>query len=73
MSGNELSIDDATEENMRRLVEIGTKLLEKQVSRINLETGRYEKIEGKGTNAEALTEFAKLLHKEKKGRQEAEK
>ncbi|EXB93683.1 hypothetical protein L484_003955 [Morus notabilis] len=50
----------ATEENMKRLV-IGKKMLEKPVSRLNLETSEFETIEGEGTNAEALTQFAKLL------------
>ena len=66
MSGNEASLDIATLENMQRLVEIGTKLLEKPVSRVNLETGRYEEIKGEGINSEALAHFAKLLSEEKK-------
>uniref|UniRef100_A0A803PF05 Patatin n=1 Tax=Cannabis sativa TaxID=3483 RepID=A0A803PF05_CANSA len=66
--GNELSVDIATTENLQRLVDIGTKLLEKPVSRVNLETGKYEIVEGEGTNAEALLNFAKLLSKERKSR-----
>ena len=51
---------------MRKIVEIGMKLLDKPVSRVNLETGRYEKIEGEGLNSEALARFAKLLSEERK-------
>ncbi|EXC24873.1 hypothetical protein L484_013240 [Morus notabilis] len=66
LTGNESSVDIATTENLQRLLEIGTKLLEKPVSRVNLETGRCETIEGEGTNAQALTQFAKLLSQERK-------
>lgn len=66
MTGNEASVDIATTENMKKLVEIGNSLLKEQVSRANLETGKFEKIEGAGTNEEALTQFAKLLSEERK-------
>ncbi|EXC24872.1 Patatin group A-3 [Morus notabilis] len=68
LTGNESSVDVSTEENLKRLVEIGKEMLEKPVSRVNLETGKYETAEGEGTNAEALTEFAKLLSEERKHR-----
>nr|GMN23960.1 hypothetical protein TIFTF001_051336 [Ficus carica]GMN24152.1 hypothetical protein TIFTF001_051353 [Ficus carica] len=64
--GDESSVDIATTENLQRLVEIGKKLLEKPVSRVCLETGRCEAIQGEDTNAEALTKFAKLLSEERK-------
>ena len=54
---------------MFRLEDIGKELLKKPVSRVNLETGRFEKIEGKVTNEEALANFAKLLVEERKFRQ----
>lgn len=66
LTGEVASVDIATEENMQRLVETGTKLLKKQVSRANLETGRYEKVDGGVTNEEALTDFAKLLSEQLK-------
>ncbi|GMN26342.1 hypothetical protein TIFTF001_043986 [Ficus carica] len=66
LTGNEASVDITTAEDLQRLVEIGKNLLEKPVSRVNLETGRFETIEGEGTNAEALTQFAKLLSQERK-------
>ncbi|KAH9711762.1 Patatin [Citrus sinensis] len=66
LSGDAASADIATEENMQRLVETGTKLLKEQVSRVNLETGRYEKVDGEVTNEEALAHFAKLLSEQLK-------
>jgi hypothetical protein len=51
-------------------VEIGKEVLKKPVSRVNLDTGRFEQIEGEGTNEEALAEFAKLLLEERKFRQD---
>ncbi|KAK0606045.1 hypothetical protein LWI29_033550 [Acer saccharum] len=60
------SMDISTMENMQKLVEIGTNLLKEPVSRVDLETGRFQKIEGEGTNEEALVEFAKLLSQERK-------
>ncbi|KAK1287033.1 hypothetical protein QJS10_CPB19g01589 [Acorus calamus] len=63
------SVDISTEENLQNLLDIGQKLLNKKVSRVNLETGKYKEVDGKGTNAEALTDFAKRLSKEKKERE----
>ncbi|KAK3023973.1 hypothetical protein RJ639_042863 [Escallonia herrerae] len=63
------SVDIATKENMDALVQIGNKLLEKPVSRVNVETGVFEPVEGEGTNSEALIRFAKLLSDERKLRQ----
>ncbi|KAL4644876.1 hypothetical protein ACB092_02G195600 [Castanea dentata] len=70
LTGDASFVDIATTENLQRLVEIGKELLKKPVSRVNLETGRFEKIEGEGTNEEALTYFAQLLAKERKLRQD---
>ncbi|KAK9948861.1 hypothetical protein M0R45_004420 [Rubus argutus] len=61
LSGEESSVDIATEKNLKRLVEIGKALLKKPVSRVNLDTGRLEKSEGEGTYEEALVDFAKQL------------
>ncbi|KAK2967544.1 hypothetical protein RJ640_030415 [Escallonia rubra] len=69
LTGNAASVDIATKENMDALVQIGNKLLEKPVSRVNVETGMFEAVEGEGTNSEALTRFAKLLSDERKLRQ----
>ncbi|GMY11718.1 patatin-like protein 2 isoform X3 [Fagus crenata] len=69
LTGDSLSVDIATTENLQRLVEIGKELLKKQVSRVNLDTGRLEEIERKCTNEEVLSYFAKLLVEERKLRQ----
>ncbi|KAK0604077.1 hypothetical protein LWI29_011763 [Acer saccharum] len=66
LTGDAASMDISTNENMQKLVEIGTNLLKEPVSRVDLETGRFQKIEGEGTNEEALLEFAKLLSEEHK-------
>lgn len=66
LTGNASSVDVATTKNLQELVEIGNKLLKKPVSRVNLETGRYEVVPGEGTNEEALIRFAKLLSDERK-------
>ncbi|KAL1564098.1 patatin-like protein 2 isoform X1 [Salvia divinorum] len=62
------SLDVATEKNLRMLVQIGADLLKKPVSRVNLETGRPNPVQGEGTNGEALARFAKLLSDENKFR-----
>lgn len=59
-------MDIATPENLLKLVKIGEDLLKKPVSRVNLETGKYEIVDGEGSNEDALTKFAKLLHQERK-------
>ncbi|XP_059623825.1 patatin-like protein 3 [Cornus florida] len=68
LSGNLSSVDIATKENLEGLVKIGENLLKKPVSRINMETGQFEAVEGEGTNEEALRHFAKLLSDERKFR-----
>lgn len=69
MSGDASSVDIATETNLKSLVEIGNGLLKKPVSRVNLDTGRYEKCEGEATYEEALVRFAIQLSKGRKLRQ----
>ncbi|KAA8531729.1 hypothetical protein F0562_006554 [Nyssa sinensis] len=64
--GDEASVDVATPQNLQKLVQIGKELLKKPVSRVNLETGKFEELPGKGTNEEALALFAKLLSDELK-------
>ncbi|KAJ9177222.1 hypothetical protein P3X46_012460 [Hevea brasiliensis] len=60
------SVDIATKENLQRLVDIGTELLQKPVSRVNLENGRFENIAGAPSNEAALADFARLLSEEQK-------
>lgn len=66
LHGNLSSVDLATTKNLENLVEVGKKLLDKQVSRINSETGLYERVQGGGTNGQELKRFAKLLSDERK-------
>ncbi|KAI3437370.1 Patatin [Psidium guajava] len=69
LKGTLSSVDTSTKENLEGLVKVGEHLLKKPVSRVNVETGRYEPIENAGTNEEALKRFAKLLSDEKKLRE----
>ncbi|XP_042395071.1 patatin-like protein 2 [Zingiber officinale] len=68
------SVDNSTKENLNNLVRIGENLLEKPVSRVNLETGQSEPVvDGKGgtmSNKERLVQFAKKLSNERKRRHE---
>ncbi|XP_077241046.1 patatin-like protein 2 [Tasmannia lanceolata] len=70
--GNASSVDISTKENLLNLVEVGKSLLQKPVSRVNLETGLFEEAGGPigdGTNGNALIRFAKLLSDERRLRQ----
>ncbi|XP_055806332.1 patatin-like protein 1 [Solanum dulcamara] len=69
LTGEAASMDVATTANMQRLVQIGKDRLKKPVSRVNLDTGRYEQVSGEGTNEEALIRFANLLSQQRKIRQ----
>ncbi|KAG8632590.1 patatin-like protein 2 [Manihot esculenta] len=70
LTGRDSSVDIATKEQLDRLVIIGEKLLMKPVSRVDyLETGISEPVQNGGTNAEALTKFAKMLSMEKRLRE----
>ncbi|XP_052195781.1 patatin-like protein 5 [Diospyros lotus] len=69
LTGDATYVDVGTRENLEGLAEIGEGLLKKAVSRVNLETGKFEAAaEGEGNNAEALSDFAKLLSEERKFR-----
>lgn len=67
--GDTSSVDIATDENMKALEDVGKKLLDEKVSRVDLETGIFQEVQGEGTNSEALTRFASLLSQERKRRQ----
>ncbi|XP_062192940.1 patatin-like protein 2 isoform X2 [Phragmites australis] len=69
LTGSAGSIDDCSKENMDKLVRIGKKLLNKNVSRVDLETGRIVEVPGVGTNAGQLAKFAKQLSYERRRRQ----
>ncbi|XP_020215990.1 patatin-like protein 3 [Cajanus cajan] len=66
--GDLATVDVATKENLDNLVKVGEQLLKKTVTRVNLDTGLYEPIPGKGTNEEELKRFAKLLSETRKVR-----
>ncbi|KAL0535909.1 hypothetical protein IC582_024838 [Cucumis melo] len=66
LTGDVSSVDVATEENLLKLIEVGENLLKKQLSRVNLESGMFEPLDGHGTNEEALIEFAAMLSEERK-------
>ncbi|KAJ8764367.1 hypothetical protein K2173_006107 [Erythroxylum novogranatense] len=69
LKGHESSTDYATKENLESLVKVGETLLKKPVSRMNLDTGRYQPVENAGTNEEALHRFAKRLSDERRLRE----
>lgn len=62
------ALDLSTTENLNALKAIGKRLLDKQVSRVNIHTGRYEPVPGKGTNRQELKSFARRLSDERKKR-----
>ncbi|KAJ3704977.1 hypothetical protein LUZ61_008682 [Rhynchospora tenuis] len=68
LTGSTISMDDSSMENMRKLIEIGSDLLNGPVSRVNLETGTFEPISGAGTNADMLSMLAKKLSDERRTR-----
>ncbi|CAN6478481.1 unnamed protein product [Victoria cruziana] len=70
LSGDTSSVDISTQENLDNLVKVGEALLEKPVSRMNMETGVFEPKFDEGTNKDALIRFAKLLSEERKIRQQ---
>ncbi|PWA95353.1 acyl transferase/acyl hydrolase/lysophospholipase [Artemisia annua] len=59
------SFDKATPEILNYLVAKGEGLLEKNVSTVNLENGKFESYKEE-TNAQALSDFAKKLSQEKR-------
>ncbi|XBJ14558.1 hypothetical protein VPH35_006586 [Triticum aestivum] len=69
LTGHTSSVDIATKENMEALIGIGKNLLKRNVSRVNIDTGMYESVNGEGTNEEALARFARKLSEERKLRQ----
>nr|GMD25153.1 Patatin-like protein 2 [Ipomoea batatas] len=68
LEGELASVDVTTEENLKRLQEVGEKLLKKTVSKLDLLTGHYKPVPARGTNEKALKEFAEMLSKNKRNR-----
>ncbi|KAH9316384.1 hypothetical protein KI387_025011, partial [Taxus chinensis] len=54
LTGDASSVDISTKDNLENLVKIGNNLLNKPVSRVNLETGEFEEVMEEGTNKNAL-------------------
>ncbi|KAA3484716.1 patatin-like protein 2 isoform X2 [Gossypium australe] len=61
-------LDISTKENLENLVKRGEELLKKPVSRVNLETGKFEPVD-QGTNEAALIRLAEVLSEEKRLRE----
>ncbi|XP_050231192.1 patatin-like protein 2 [Mercurialis annua] len=60
------SMDDSSDENLNRLVQIGENLLNKPLSRVNLKSGIFEPAVSEWkTNKDAITSFAKKLSQER--------
>ncbi|KAH6826857.1 phospholipase A 2A [Perilla frutescens var. hirtella] len=72
LCGDTTSLDIATSENLEALKEVAKRRLKKRMSRVNLETGQFEEVEGEGTNEEALMRLAKQLSAERKLREEGQ-
>ncbi|KAJ4963523.1 hypothetical protein NE237_023462 [Protea cynaroides] len=70
LSGTVASVDISTKENLNNLLNVGEELLNKPLSRVNLDTGLTEPVKTGVTNAEALKKFAELLSKERKLREQ---
>ncbi|KAG8087398.1 hypothetical protein GUJ93_ZPchr0010g7938 [Zizania palustris] len=68
LTGDTASVDVSTPENMKRLVDVGTALLDKPVCLVNVETGENEPDLSRGTNRMALEHFAMMLSKERVAR-----
>ncbi|GMJ07760.1 PHOSPHOLIPASE A 2A, PATATIN-LIKE PROTEIN 2, phospholipase A 2A [Hibiscus trionum] len=66
LTGDAAAMDLATKENLDNLVAIANNLLDKPVSRVNLETRRFEKVGGGFSNRQALVELAKKLSDNRK-------
>jgi len=68
LGGTAAAVDVATPENMGNLVGTGENLLRQQVSRVNVDTGKYEVVPGERTNAQALADLARQLYEERTAR-----
>lgn len=66
LTGDASSVDIATKQNLLNLMQVGHNLLKKPLSRVNLETGNFEPLDGEGSNEEALSDFARMLSDERK-------
>ncbi|KAL4582318.1 hypothetical protein LXL04_006865 [Taraxacum kok-saghyz] len=69
LTGDVASVDVATTTNLNALVEVGKRLLDKPVSRVNSDTGVIEPVPNGGTNREVLKRFAEQLSDERRLRE----
>lgn len=56
LMGDVASVDKATRENLENLVKVGEALLQKPVSKVNLDSGVFEPL-NQGSNEEALKRY----------------
>ncbi|XVF06375.1 hypothetical protein REPUB_Repub06bG0042800 [Reevesia pubescens] len=68
LKASEITMDNSNEENLKNLERIGTDLLGKPVSTVDLATGLLIPIHGAGKNEDALKTFADRLSAERKRR-----
>lgn len=68
LKGASEALDDASQENMKALVQIGEELLDKKVHKIDIDTRKFEPVDDTKTNKEALTKLAQELVDERKRR-----
>ncbi|XVF06376.1 hypothetical protein REPUB_Repub06bG0042900 [Reevesia pubescens] len=68
LKASEIAMDNSNEENLKNLERIGTDLLGKPVSTVDLATGLLKPIHGAGKNEDALKTFADRLSAERKRR-----
>ncbi|XP_078156826.1 patatin-like protein 2 [Carex rostrata] len=68
LEGTAASLDNSSNENLLKLVQIGNELLKKPVSRVNLDKGNIEPVLNGGTNEEELIRFAKILSDQRRMR-----
>ncbi|KAF3339440.1 patatin-like protein 2 [Carex littledalei] len=68
LEGTAASMDNSSNKNLLKLVQIGNELLKKPVSRVNLENGNIEPLLNGGSNEEELIRFAKILSDERRMR-----
>eukprot|EP00250_Pteridium_aquilinum_P013901 c21647_g1_i1 orf=339-1526(+) len=68
LSQDESSVDNASDENLQNLLQVGNTLLDKQVTSIDVATGQYIPQPNKGLNKDALFRFAQELVSENHAR-----
>jgi hypothetical protein len=68
LKGDTSSVDVSSEKNLNSLVEVGKGLLKKPVCKVNVETGKNERDESRGTNEQELIRFAHMLVQERRAR-----